>query len=287
MASLRKKISSKIKNRYRLIIRNDENLLERFSLVLTPLNLLILTCVGLFVFGSLVFVMLAYTPLNHLFPTKSSKYSMQEQYELLQRIDSLETSLNQVKLQSNILSKILAGEDVDVELPPRETTPEPAIETPAEVEPAVSQRPEEQVIQVVSTTAPLTNRSANAIPQAYSFFRPLKGIVSDTFNTERKHLAIDIAAKKKAVIKSIQKGSVIFSDWTPGGGHTLVLQHPNEFVSVYKHNAVLLKKVGTFVNAGDAIALVGNSGEHTTGPHLHFELWHKGIPVNPKKYISF
>lgn len=287
MASLRKKISSKIKNRYRLIIRNDENLLERFSLVLTPLNLLILTCVGLFVFGSLVFVMLAYTPLNHLFPTKSSKYSMQEQYELLQRIDSLETSLNQVKLQSNILSKILAGEDVDVELPPRETTPEPAIETPAEVEPAVSQRPEEQVTQVVSTTAPLTNRPANAIPQAYSFFRPLKGIVSDTFNMERKHLAIDIAAKKKAVIKSIQKGSVIFSDWTPGGGHTLVLQHPNEFVSVYKHNAVLLKKVGTFVNAGDAIALVGNSGEHTTGPHLHFELWHKGIPVNPKKYISF
>ena len=85
----------------------------------------------------------------------------------------------------------------------------------------------------------------------------------------------------------MQKGTVIFSGWTASGGHTAVIQHPNNFISVYKHNAVILKKEGTVVNFGDAIALVGNSGELTSGPHLHFELWKNGVAVNPLDFISF
>ena len=100
-------------------------------------------------------------------------------------------------------------------------------------------------------------------------------------------MAIDISAESKSVIKSIQKGTVIFSEWTPSGGHTLVIQHPNDFISVYKHNAVLLKKMGSFVNAGDAIALVGNTGELTSGPHVHFELWKKGIGCEPYTIHKF
>jgi murein DD-endopeptidase MepM/ murein hydrolase activator NlpD len=253
LGSLRKKISTKFRNRYRIILRQDENLEEKVSFVLTPLNVVLAICVGLFVFGTVIYLMLAYTPLNHIFPTKSAKYSNMQQFEMLQRIDSLEISLSQLKFQSDMLNKILEGEDVEIA---------DDVNTRSEA-PAAS--------PVISN----------------SFFTPLKGVISDTFNIDRKHYAIDIAAKSKEVIKSVQKGTVVFSAWTAVSGHTLIIQHPNDFVSVYKHNAALIKKEGAFVNAGDAVALVGNTGELTTGPHLHFELWSKGLPVNPQEYINF
>ena len=209
-----------------------------------------------------------------------------QQYEMLQRIDSLETRLYQLNQQSEILNKILKGEEVDVSnIPdvPKETVNEPtnsAPQAPATV--ARTNNPESGGGTKLKILKP-----AEINPKNYNFYLPLKGVISDSFNLERKHLAVDIAAKRKEAVKSVQRGTVIFSDWTPGGGHTLVIQHPNEFVSVYKHNAVLLKKEGTFVKAGDAIALVGNTGELTSGPHLHFELWSKGIAVNPQKYINF
>ena len=130
-------------------------------------------------------------------------------------------------------------------------------------------------------------RPATSSSIDYSFFVPLKGVISDTFNVDRNHLGVDVAANSKDVIKSIQKGTIILASWTPSGGHTLIIQHPNSFISVYKHNAVLLKEQGAFVKAGDAIALVGNTGELTSGPHLHFELWKSGAAVNPLSYINF
>ncbi len=273
MGSLRKKISTKFRNRYRIILRQDENLEEKVSFVLTPLNVVLAICVGLFVFGTVIYLMLAYTPLNHIFPTKSAKYSNMQQFEMLQRIDSLEISLSQLKFQSDMLNKILEGEDV--EMPDDVNT---RSEAPA-ASPVISNTSAATEVKVV--------RASHQSPRSYSFFTPLKGVISDTFNIDRKHYAIDIAAKSKEVIKSVQKGTVVFSAWTAVSGHTLIIQHPNDFVSVYKHNAALLKKEGAFVNAGDAVALVGNTGELTTGPHLHFELWSKGLPVNPQEYINF
>jgi murein DD-endopeptidase MepM/ murein hydrolase activator NlpD len=273
LGSFRKKISTKFKNRYRLILRQDENLEEKISIVLTPWNMLIGLCAGLFVFGAIIYLLLAYTPLNYIFPVKSAKYSSQEQYEMVIKIDSLELSLSQLRLQSEVLGKVLAGEDVSINLPD-ELAEDAPIENPV-IAPPTKQE------------AQLALRPVETSPKDYNFFVPLSGAISDTFNIDNKHRAVDIAAESRSVIKSIQKGTVIFSAWTPGGGHTLIVQHPNHFVSVYKHNAVLLKKEGTFVKAGDAIALVGNTGELSSGPHLHFELWKKGIAVNPVKYINF
>ncbi|MGB0851237.1 MAG: M23 family metallopeptidase, partial [Bacteroidia bacterium] len=235
-------------------------------------NVLVAVCSVSLLFGALIYFLLAYTPLNYIFPTKSAKYSSQEQYKMMLKIDSLETSLYQLKLQSDVLGKVLAGEEVDIDLSEMQETDETE-----EVQQEVTENPEPEV----------AIRQAEATPQDYSFYIPLNGVITDTFNLDRKHLAIDISAKSKSVIKSIQKGTVIFSSWTPGGGHTMLIQHPNEFISVYKHNAVLLKKEGSFVKAGDAVALVGNTGELSSGPHLHFELWKKGLAVNPQQYINF
>ena len=278
MGSFRKKISTAFRNRYRIILRRDENLEEKLSVTLTPLNLAIILCVGLFIFGTIIYMLLAYTPLNRIFPTKSSKYSNLEQFEMIQKIDSLELNLSQLNLQSEILSKVLAGEDVDVNYDTAANNlvidNSPIVEAGAEA-------------SSTKSLSEVTLRSAGGEKHIYNFISPLKGVISDTFSVGKKHLAVDIVAESKATVKSVQKGTVIFGGWTAAGGHTVVIQHPNNFISVYKHNAVILKKEGACVNVGDAIALVGNSGELTSGPHLHFELWKNGVAVNPLDFINF
>ena len=119
------------------------------------------------------------------------------------------------------------------------------------------------------------------------FYPPLDGIITDRFNKKTKHFGVDLVAKEKSRIATVLEGAIIFSHWTSETGYVIGVQHKNDFISFYKHNSVLLKEVGDFVNAGDYIAIIGNSGELSTGPHLHFELWHNGFPVNPENYISF
>jgi len=119
------------------------------------------------------------------------------------------------------------------------------------------------------------------------FFPPISGLVSNHYDMQTKHFGIDILAKENEPIKSVSDGSVIYSGWSYDTGYMLVVQHDEDLISVYKHNASLLKKVGETVKSGEVVAIIGNSGELTTGPHLHFELWYKGRPLNPLDYIVF
>lgn len=119
------------------------------------------------------------------------------------------------------------------------------------------------------------------------FFSPLNGNISDSINTIKGHYGLDIIAPKNEPIKSTLNGTVIYADWTPDNGHVIHIQHAYNLVSVYKHNSVLLKKMGDYVKIGEPIAIIGNSGKLSTGPHLHFELWHKGVALDPTKYIAF
>ncbi|MBR9861256.1 M23 family metallopeptidase [bacterium] len=263
---MRKKISTKFKNRYRLIIRTDEDLEARVSIVLTPLNTLLVLSALIALFGTVVILLLSYTPMSNILPTTADHFTHKERLQLIRRVDSLETLSRQRDFQAQRLSEILKG-----------VSTEDGVEVAAT--PAAPQES--------NGTSTSGKASLNPIKASYTFYPPLKGTISDTFNMERKHFAVDIAAKRKDVVKACQKGTVIFSAWNPESGYTMVIQHPNDFLSVYKHNAVLLKKEGNFVNAGDAIALVGSTGELSSGPHLHFELWNKGIALNPSKYISF
>jgi len=119
------------------------------------------------------------------------------------------------------------------------------------------------------------------------FFRPVDGVVTSEFNQELGHYGIDIAAAENTPVKTSLDGTVIMSSWTLQTGYVLAIQHTNSLISFYKHNSVLFKKVGNFVSSGEVVAAVGSSGEQTTGPHLHFELWHNGIPINPRDHIVF
>ncbi|MDP3441995.1 MAG: M23 family metallopeptidase, partial [Ignavibacteria bacterium] len=122
---------------------------------------------------------------------------------------------------------------------------------------------------------------------ASNFFIPVKGIITNKFNLLQRHFGVDIVAKSNEAIKSALEGTVVYADWTLDKGYVIGIQHSGTFFSVYKHNSVLLKKEGEFVRAGEPIAISGESGEMSTGPHLHFELWLNGTPVNPEEFISF
>lgn len=123
--------------------------------------------------------------------------------------------------------------------------------------------------------------------KSFNFFIPLQGIITSRFDLMENHFGIDIASSRNEAVKSTLEGTVVFSGWTLETGYVIGIQHERNFISIYKHNSVLMKKEGDKVVAGEPIAISGESGELTTGPHLHFELWENGIPVNPEEYILF
>jgi murein DD-endopeptidase MepM/ murein hydrolase activator NlpD len=132
------------------------------------------------------------------------------------------------------------------------------------------------------------NKTKNKGIEYLHFFSPLsKGIINNEFDPSTKHFGVDIVSELNEGVKSTLDGTVILATWTLNTGNVIEIQHSNNLISVYKHNAVLLKQEGDKVKAGEVIAIIGNSGEQTTGPHLHFELWSNGTPVNPKDYIVF
>ena len=123
----------------------------------------------------------------------------------------------------------------------------------------------------------------SAIPY---FKSPVKGVVSQKFN-KKSHLGIDVVTEKDHTVKACLSGTVIYSGYTRKDGYILIVDHGNEYMSVYKHNKKTLKKMGAKIQLGDPIAIVGNTGENTDGPHLHFELWYNQTPVNPEDYLTF
>ena len=132
-----------------------------------------------------------------------------------------------------------------------------------------------------------SSNSSTRIAELY-FTPPLRGgYITAEFQPSKKHYGIDITAPKNTPIQSAMDGTVIISDWTLETGNIIGIQHKNNLVSFYKHNSVLLKKVGSFVKAGEAVAIIGNTGQLSDGPHLHFEIWHNSQPVNPTNYINF
>lgn len=132
----------------------------------------------------------------------------------------------------------------------------------------------------------LANVKKQELHEAF-FFSPITGFISDRYNVKKGHYGVDIVTKTNEPVKCIADGTVLFSSWTQDAGYVIMIQHSANLISVYKHNADLYKKVGTFVNAGEIISLVGNSGELTNGPHLHFELWYNGNSLNPEEFVTF
>jgi murein DD-endopeptidase MepM/ murein hydrolase activator NlpD len=278
----------KLQNPYRVVVLDDSTFEEKTSFTLSALNLFVfIGSLSLFLIFILTYI-IAFTSLREYIPGYADVKLRRNVTELMQRADSLEESLLAKDLYIKNLDDVL-HEKVSV------TQIENAVKSKGVnfEELNVSKSASEE-----SFRKEIENKDKNSL--AYSsgksgmdgiaglfFFNPAVGMVSSSFNSVENHFGIDIVTKKDESIKSTLAGTVIYSGWTSESGYMIQIQHNNDIVSVYKHNSVVLKNEGERVNAGQVIAIVGNSGEITTGPHLHFEIWHKGTAIDPQDYISF
>ena len=269
--------------KYRFVIMTNDSFEERFSTSLSKLNSLLLLSVCIFVCVFCSLLLIAYTPLINYVPGKSSVETQKNLIELSLRSDSLQkTLLNRAIYLENINNIILGKELVSFG--------EVKNTAVNDVKNVVFETSKEDSLLRLSVEAEnkgslyLKNKSTN---EYVLFFPPVVGMISDPYNSKTKHFGVDVVAKEKSRISSVLEGTVVVSHWTSETGYVIVVQHKNDFLSLYKHNSLLLKRVGDFVKAGEHLAIIGNSGELSSGPHLHFELWYKGEPVNPENYISF
>src|SRR5690606_35903748 len=282
----RQRVIRKLRNRYRLLLINDSNFEERFSIRLSRLNVLLIGLATLALYGTIIVAVIVFTPLKRHIPGYSDHAVKLNAYRSAMKADSLGTRLRVQEMYVNNLRAVLSGD-----LPVDSTTLFDPVEkkpTLQDLQPGAadsSLRAKRAIADAYSLTGPANNDHRELA--GIFLFTPLRGIVTSRFDRAQGHFGIDIVSRADAAVKSCLDGTVTLSSWTSDGGHVLHIQHPNDLVSVYKHNSVLLKKTGDRVAAGEAVAIVGNSGELTTGPHLHFELWLQGNPVDPQAYMVF
>lgn len=279
---LRKYLAVKSRTHYILVLRNRETWEDKFSVILTPLNVLMILSSIVVLFTLVILLLLTRTPLREYVYGGGAGESYKVEYLKLNYLkDSLEQKVQTIDKERNNLLNILMGRDSIYRNAPK---PDSADVSGAFDFDKVS--PEEQALREQLENGDINQMDIVAYT-GNTMYSPLQGFITDTFNVKKNHFALDIAAPKNSAIKSVLNGTVILSTWTPESGNTIVIQHPNDFISVYKHNSALLKKDGSYVSAGEPVALVGNTGELSSGYHLHFELWQNGIPVNPKDFILF
>jgi len=204
---------------------------------------------------------------------------------LVEKVDSLENQMRVKDQFINNIQRVLIGE-VSGDDSAFFNNASNLVNKSIEPIPAIDSQFRKEFEESEMTFLTVSNPISQELEEQY-FYSPIEGIVTTEFNLKDEHYGIDVVSNSNEPVKSVSEGTVIFSDWTQESGNVIAIQHRGNIISVYKHNSALLKKVGNFVNSGEAIAIIGNTGEFTTGPHLHFEMWYNGSPVDPEEFISF
>ena len=280
-----------LKNNYRVVVSNDDTLEEVYANDLTLLNVYVLASTVIVSTAAVVLALIIFTPLKKYIPGYGDFNSSTEAIKMNRQIDAMEKELRAQRIYTENFRKILVG---DVEPPKEEDLEEKVFSDSVlnveriDEDEQLRQEVELEEIREMSRTGK-SNRPEIIRPrlEQIHFTTPLGGPISAGFAPEKKHYGIDISAPKNTPIKSVLDGVVLSSDWTLETGNTIAVQHANNLVSFYKHNSKLLKNIGDIVKAGEAIAIIGNTGTLSDGPHLHFELWFRGKPVNPTDFILF
>lgn len=281
----RKEIKRKLLHKYRLVILNESTFEEKISFKLSRLNVFVsgsLCIVGLI---GLTTLLIAFTPLREYIPGYSSTKLKKQATDLNYKTDSLVLTLGNTNRYLENIRMVLRG---DIE---NSETNLDSIREQFELDPSsidLTPIKEDSMLRAeveLEDKYNLFEREAGSTELV--LFPPLSGVVSNTYDAGKKHFAVDVTAPINTPIKSVANGTVVFSEWTAETGYVIIIEHDEGLLSVYKHNGSLSKEQGDIVRAGEVIASVGNTGELTTGPHLHFELWSDGDTVNPLNFIDF
>jgi murein DD-endopeptidase MepM/ murein hydrolase activator NlpD len=280
----------KLKSRYHLVIMNDETMEERFSFRLSRLNVFIVTGALIILLVIATTYIIAFTPLREYIPGYGSGQSGRNIRELVLKADSIEEDLKNKDLYLYNIKNIIEGKEIAGSLPEKPDSTATGYNkisfAKSKEDSLLRMEMEKQDQYNIALTENPTTSSLSSISNFF-FFTPLKGIITNNYNPAEEHYGIDIVAAKNEAIKATLDGTVIFAGWTLKTGYTIAIQHQDNLISVYKHNSALLKKESDYVKAGEAIAIIGETGELSTGPHLHFELWYDGVSVNPCDYMVF
>lgn len=280
-----KKFAKKLLNKYRLVILNEDTFEERFAIKLTRLNVFVIAALSSILLISGTIFLIAFTSLREYIPGYSSTALKQKATELNYKADSLQQVINMNQQYYESIKRVLTGDVKMVEF-----NKDSIIEAANNESNAMSLVPtkEDSLLRNLVDKEDKYNIFETAIPTSnLVLFPPVNGTVSESYNVEEKHFAIDIVVSKNTPVKATADGTIIFAEWTAETGYVIIIEHSNDLISVYKHNASLTKQQGDLVKSGEVIAIAGNTGEFTTGPHLHFELWSRGYPVNPANFIDF
>lgn len=282
----KKKKLSGLKSRYKLVFLNEDTFEERASFHLRPLTIFVTTGITIILLIVLTTLLIAFTGLREYIPGYSDVKMKRQLFTLMQRSDSMQVALNARDLYIDNIRNIVNGtlKSDTSEKKPLGNSKTENISTLKKSKEDSLLRTEIENSDKFSLSA---NTSASSGITSFLFFPPVKGMVTNRFNAISKHYGIDIAGNPNEAVKATLDGTVVLANFTSETGWVIGIQHGNNLFSFYKHNSSLLKKSGDYVKAGEVIAIIGNSGELSTGPHLHFELWSNGSALDPQKYIAF
>jgi murein DD-endopeptidase MepM/ murein hydrolase activator NlpD len=279
----KQKLFDKLKDQYRLIIYNDTTFQSVWSMKLSRLKVFTVTSLLSAIIVVLVILLIATTGLREYIPGYPKAEYRQMLVHNALKVDSLENELAKRDEFFRGIKAIVSGEVPEDNLTYSKEVKSNEIEFQEFNHDSVFQ--DKLMAEQLSLSIQNDDGNSRGLSQMH-FFVPVKGVISNHFDSRADHFGVDLVSDPNAMISAVLQGTVIFSGWTLETGYVIYLQHSNNLISVYKHNAELLKNAGDVINAGEAIAIIGNTGELSSGPHLHFELWHEGSPLNPAEYID-
>ncbi|MAP55661.1 M23 family metallopeptidase [Altibacter sp.] len=279
-----RKIKKKLLHKYRLVVLNEDTFEERFSFKLNRLNVFVFSTIFAVFLITITTVIIAFTPLREYIPGYSSTSLKKRATDLTFKTDSLQQVINVNEQYLASIRKVLTGDVKTVEFN-KDSIIEAANQDFSKIKLSASR--EDSLLREKVIQEDKYNPLVAGAEKRFALFAPAKGSISEGYDPKKKHFAVDIVTVKDAPVKATADGTVIFASWTAETGYVIILEHSNNLISVYKHNASLNKEQGELVKAGEVIAIVGNTGEFSTGPHLHFELWSDGYPINPTNFIDF
>ena len=282
-----KKLKNKLTHKYILAIHSENSLEEKFSMRLNRLNVFIfIGTLSVFLIVSTI-LLIAFTPLKEYIPGYDPSKLRIESQNVIFKTDSLNNEIRKNQKYIDNLSLILSNKinpDSIQKIAHVESNSKKEINN-SDYDFSITK--EDSIFRTEIEIKDRYNIIGKKSKRHFILTAPISGTISEVYNSENKHFAVDIAAKEGTPVKAVADGTVVFAEWTSTTGNVIIIEHENHLISVYKHNALSTKEQGDFVEKGEVIAISGSTGELSSGPHLHFELWYNGYPVNPTDFINF
>ena len=279
----KKSVFKKLFNQYRITVISEDTFEDKFYFTISRITIILASILSIFFVSTFTYFIISNSPIKEFIPGYPSNKMRIEAISNALKIDSITFNINKQQRYLQAIKSVLSGEIKAEEISTLITD-----NSQKQIVNPIKTSEEDSLLRLIVEDDDKYNIiSDQENKPLFILFTPAKGLVSEKFNIDEKHFAVDIALDENTPIKSAAQGTVIFSEWTAETGYVIILEHQFGLLSVYKHNASLLKEQGDSVEAGEVIATAGNTGELSTGFHLHFELWTDGYPVDPEKFIDF